>query len=167
MTVKQEFIKHVKEHEGIVYKVASIYADGKEDRQDLFQEIIYQLWRSYPTFKGHSKISTWMYRVALNTSITHLKKEKRKDQQVPLDPELLNRMEDRENLEEEQLAILHAHIKKLNLIEKGIILLYLEGKSYEEIAGITGFTQTNIGTRLSRIKQKLKDQITKEHSYGI
>lgn len=167
MTVKQEFIKHVKEHEGIVYKVASVYADGKEDRQDLFQEIIYQLWRSYPTFKGHSKISTWMYRVALNTSITHLKKEKRKDQQVPLDPELLNRMEDRENLEEEQLAILHAHIKKLNLIEKGIILLYLEGKSYEEIAGITGFTQTNIGTRLSRIKQKLKDQITKEHSYGI
>lgn len=167
MTVKQEFIKHVKEHEGIVYKVASIYADGKEDRQDLFQEIIYQLWRSYPTFKGHSKISTWMYRVALNTSITHLKKEKRKDQQVPLDPELLNRMEDRENLEEEQLAILHAHIKKLNLIEKGIILLYLEGKSYEEIAAITGFTQTNIGTRLSRIKQKLKDQITKEHSYGI
>lgn len=167
MTVKQEFIKHVKEHEGIVYKVASVYADGKEDRQDLFQEIIYQLWRSYPTFKGHSKISTWMYRVALNTSITHLKKEKRKDQQVPLNPELLNRMEDRENLEEEQLAILHAHIKKLNLIEKGIILLYLEGKSYEEIAGITGFTQTNIGTRLSRIKQKLKDQITKEHSYGI
>lgn len=167
MTVKQEFIKHVKEYEGIVYKVASVYADGKEDRQDLFQEIIYQLWRSYPTFKGHSKISTWMYRVALNTSITHLKKEKRKDQQVPLNPELLNRMEDRENLEEEQLAILHAHIKKLNLIEKGIILLYLEGKSYEEIAGITGFTQTNIGTRLSRIKQKLKDQITKEHSYGI
>ncbi|MFD0976030.1 RNA polymerase sigma factor [Salinimicrobium gaetbulicola] len=167
MTVKQEFIKHVKEHEGIVYKVASVYADGKEDRQDLFQEIIYQLWRSYPTFKGHSKISTWMYRVALNTSITHLKKEKRKDQQVPLDPELLNRMEDRENLEEEQLAILHAHIKKLNLIEKGIILLYLEGRSYVEIAAITGFTQTNIGTRLSRIKQKLKDQITKEHSYGI
>lgn len=167
MSVKQDFIQHVKKHEGIIYKVSAIYTDGTEDRQDLFQEIVYQLWKSYPSFKGNSKISTWMYRVALNTSITHLKKEKRKEQQIPLDPDLLNRMEERDSLQEEQLAVLHAHIKRLNLIEKGIILLYLEGRNYDEIAAITGFTVTNIGTRLSRIKQKLKEQITKKQAYGI
>lgn len=76
-------------------------------------------------------------------------------------------MEERDNLQEERITVLYAQIKKLNVIEKGIILLHLEGRSYEEIGAITGFTASNIGTRLSRIKQKLKEQITKEYSYGV
>jgi RNA polymerase sigma-70 factor (ECF subfamily) len=102
-----------------------------------------------------------MYRVALNTSITHLKKEKRKGQKVSIEHVLFNRIDQKDNLQEEQLGILYEHIKQLNTIEKGLILLFLEGKKYEEIATITGFTPTNVGTRLNRIKQKLKSQIKK------
>lgn len=167
MSRKQEFIQHLKENEGIIYKVSRIYADSPEDQQDLFQEIVLQLWKSYSSFKGKSKLSTWMYRVALNTSITYLKKEKKREPRSPLNPELLNLMEERDNLQEARITLLYAQIKKLNVIEKGIILLHLEGRSYEEISAITGFTQSNVGTRLSRIKQKLKEQITKEYSYGI
>lgn len=161
MHTKKEFVQNIKENEGIIYKVTRIYSNNREDQKDLYQEIVYQLWKSYESFKGQSKISTWMYRIALNTSITHLKKEKRKDNQVPIDTALLNRMEQIDTLVEERITLLYAHIKKLSIIEKGIILLHLEGKNYDEIATITGFTPTNVGTRLARIKQKLKTQIKK------
>ena len=159
MHTKREFVQNIKENEGIIYKVTRIYSNNREDQKDLYQEIVYQLWKSFESFKGESKISTWMYRIALNTSITHLKKEKGKDNQVPIDSALLNKMEEIDTLMEERITILYAHIKKLSIIEKGIILLHLEGKNYDEMATITGFTNTNIGTRLARIKQKLKTQI--------
>ncbi len=100
-----------------------------------------------------------MYRIALNTAITHLNKEKKKGNQIPIDEVVLNRPDTNDTLKEERVEILYAQIKKLNTIEKGIILLYLEGKTYEEIAGITGFTSSNVGTRLNRIKQKMSSQI--------
>ena len=162
MHTKNEFIHYIKANEGIIYKVARLYSDTAEDQKDLYQEIVYQLWKSYKSFKGDAKISTWMYRVALNTAITHFKKEKRNEYQVPIDALLLNKMEQLDTLMDERIALLYAHIKKLNAIEKGIILLHLEGKTYDEIAAITGFTNTNIGTRLSRIRQQLKDQIKKQ-----
>ena len=161
MHTKKEFIQKIKDNEGIIYKVARIYSNNREDLKDLYQEIVYQLWKSYKTFNGESKFSTWMYRIALNTSISYLKKEKKQVNTVSIDSNLLNRIEQIDSLMEEQITLLYAHIKKLNIIEKGIILLHLEGKSYDEIASITGFTSTNIGTRLARIKQKLKNQIKK------
>ncbi len=161
MHTKKEFIQKIKDNEGIIYKVARIYSNNREDLKDLYQEIVYQLWKSYKTFNGESKFSTWMYRIALNTSIYHLKKEKKQVNTVSIDSNLLSRIEQIDSLMEEQISLLYAHIKKLNIIEKGIILLHLEGKSYDEIASITGFTNTNIGTRLARIKQKLKNQIKK------
>ncbi|GGK56214.1 MULTISPECIES: RNA polymerase sigma factor [Flavobacteriaceae] len=161
MHTKEEFFQNIKENEGIIYKVARLYADSAEDQKDVYQEIVYQLWKSYPSFKKNSKISTWMYRVALNTAISNLKKEKRKGIQVPIDNSLLNRMDEIDTVMEEQITLLYAHIKKLSIVEKGIILLHLEGKNYDEIAAITGFTATNIGTRLARIKNKLKSQIKK------
>lgn len=161
MHTKKEFIQALKENEGIIYKVTRLYSDNTEGQKDLFQEIVYQLWKSFASFKGESKISTWMYRVALNTSISHLNKEKRIHNQVPFDSILLNKIEEADTIMEDRVTLLYAHIKKLNIIEKGIILLYLEGKSYDEIATITGFTATNIGTRLARIKLKLKSQIKK------
>ena len=157
MQQEQEFIKTIKMHEGVIYKITHVYATDAEDQKDLYQEIVYQLWKSFGSFKGNSKVSTWMYRVALNTSITHHKKKRVTG--IPLDFELLNLTEEHDVEMEERLRQMYFQIKKLNIIEKGIILLFLEGKSYDEISEITGFTNTNVGTRLGRIKQKLKNNI--------
>jgi len=158
---KQEFTRIIQENEGLIYKVAKVYTDNREDEQDLYQDIVYQLWKSFDSFRNDSKISTWMYRIALNTSITHLNKEKRKGGHIPIDETLLNRTDTSDTLKEEQAEILYAHVRQLNTVEKGIILLYLEGKTYDEIATITGFTATNVGTRLGRIRQKIITQIKK------
>ena len=102
-----------------------------------------------------------MYRIALNTSITRLKKEKRKGKRVSLDSCLLERIDQIDTIMEDRIKLLYSHIKQLNTVEKGVVLLYLEGRNYDEIATITGFTPSNVGTRLNRIKQKLKSQIKK------
>ena len=164
MQHKEAFIQTIKDNEGIIYKITRVYAKNTEDQKDLYQEIVYQLWKSFESFKGKSKISTWMYRVALNTSIAHLNQQKKKGHTVSIDLELLNRSDPATSAGSEwddRMHILYAHIKQLNVIEKGLILLFLEEKSYEEIANITGFTTTNVGTRLGRIKQKLKTNIKK------
>ena len=159
MDSKKEFIEIIQENEGLIYKVTKVYTYSKEDEQDLYQEIVYQLWKSFSSFRNESKISTWMYRIALNTSIAHLNKEKKKQSHVPIDELLLNKMDAADTLMEERSEVLFALIKNLNDLEKGIILLYLEGRTYDEIAGITGFTSSNVGTRLGRIKQKIISQI--------
>lgn len=161
MQKQQSFIKLIKDNEGIIYKITLVYAFNEEDQKDLYQEIVYQLWKSFDSFRGGSKISTWMYRIALNTSITRLKKEKRKGERVSLDSYLLERIDQIDTLMEDRIKLLYSHIKQLNTVEKGVVLLYLEGKNYDEIAAITGFTPSNVGTRLNRIKQKLKSQIKK------
>ena len=161
MHTKKEFIQDIKENEGIIYKITRIYSNNTEDQKDLYQEIVCQLWKSYSSFKENSKISTWMYRIALNTAISNLKKEKRKGSKVSIENLLLNQMDQVDTVMEERITLLYAHIKELSIVERGIILLHLEGKNYDEIATITGFTNTNIGTRLARIKEKLKTQIKK------
>lgn len=102
-----------------------------------------------------------MYRVALNTAISNIKKEKRKGTRIAIDNFVLNRIDQVDTVMEERITLLYAQIKKLNIVEKGIILLHLESKNYNEIATITGFTSTNIGTRLGRIKNKLRSEIKK------
>lgn len=160
MRNKNEFVAVIKENEGIIYKVSKTYCNTSEDQKDLYQEIVYQLWKSFESFKGNSKFSTWMYRIALNTSITFLKKETKREKASNY-PVLKDRIEHVDNVMEERVALLYKQIQQLNVIEKGIILPYLEGKSYEEISEITGFSTTNIGTRLNRIKLKLKKEIKK------
>lgn len=159
MQHNKTFVALIKEHEGIIFKVANLYTSNKEDQQDLYQEIVYQLWKSFESFEGKSKISTWMYRVALNTAIRQLNKEKRRPKNDDLTEVLNLKMEQVDALLEEQTKQLYEAIKTLNSIEKGIVLLYLEGKQYDEIAKITGFSSSNVGTRLSRIKVKLKNQV--------
>ncbi|WP_432712262.1 RNA polymerase sigma factor [Pedobacter sp.] len=156
---KSRFIEVIRENQGLIYKVAKMYSNSFEDEQDLYQDIVYQLWKSYPSFRNESKITTWMYRIALNTGIHYLDKGKKKAHHVAMDESFLNRPEIIDASEQERHDILFARIKNLNDIERGIIFLYLEGKSYDEIAMITGFTNTNIGTRLGRIRQKLTSQI--------
>jgi RNA polymerase sigma factor (sigma-70 family) len=161
MNSKEDFITVIQKNESLIYKVTRVYGQTKEDAEDLYQEIVYQLWKSFGSFRNESKISTWIYRIALNTSITHVNKEKRKRTHVPIDDLLLNRTDAADTLMDERSEVLFVLIKKLNDIEKAIILLYLEGRSYDEIAAITGFTATNVGTRLGRIRQKIISYIKK------
>jgi RNA polymerase sigma-70 factor (ECF subfamily) len=159
---KEAFITAITENQGLIYKVASVYTNSIEDRNDLTQEIIYQLWKSFETFKQKSSLSTWMYRVAMNVAIYHLKKSKRKIPTVHLDEQVLDFHEIDKSEIEEKWQMLKRHIDDLNLLDKGIVLLYLENKSYEEIAQIIGISATNVGTKISRIKEKLKEKISKQ-----
>ncbi len=162
MGKEEEFVDIIKRNEGVIFKITTIYTDNRDDQKDLYQDVVYQLWKSFHTFRNESKISTWMYRIALNTALTRIKKSKRAGHSVPMEQVVLQQTEHFDMEFEERLKILYAHIQQLNALEKGLILLLLEGKKYEEIAEITGITPSNVGTRISRIKQKLKIQIVKK-----
>jgi len=163
LSKKESFITAIKNNEGIIYKIALLYTNNVHDKNDLVQEIIYQLWKSFNSFDGRSSLSTWMYRVAMNVAIYHFKSLKRKVLTVPLVGKNLNFQESSDNSNfEEKLNIFRKQIENLNLLEKGIVVLYLENKSYEEISQITGISESNVGTRLNRIKEKLKNQIIKQ-----
>ena len=160
---KDNFIMAINKNQGLIFKVASIYTNTNEDKNDLSQEIIYQLWKSFDTFQQKSSLSTWIYRVALNVAIYHLKTSNRKIKTEPLDKQFLNFHETNNNNEiEEKWQLFKQHIDTLNLLDKGIVLLYLENKSHEEIGQIIGISTSNVGTKLSRIKEKLKQQILKQ-----
>lgn len=126
------------------------------DKQDLFQEILYQLWKSFPTFRGEAKVSTWMYQIALNTAITNFKKTKRRiiTQDLSEQHSVADFSENADT--EERLKELYQAINQLNSIEKAIIMLYLEENTYQEIAKIMGITENNVGVKINRIKTKLK-----------
>ena len=161
MAKEADFYQMIKNHEGIIYKITRLYCDTYEDQMDLYQEIVYQLWKGYGSFRGDSKQSTWMYRVALNTAFTYLRKEKKSGKKVGLEHIQL-KYEIKDSLLEERLAKMYTQIKQLPDIEKGIILLLLEGKKYEDIAKITGFSRSNVATRISRTKDKLRKRLVKK-----
>lgn len=154
-TVDKDFVELISEHQKLIHKVCNVYGATPEDRKDLFQDIVLQLWRSYPSFKEEARITTWLYRVALNTAITQQRKKKK--QLVSLSDKSggLESIEDDLNLKEDK-QVLHLLISQLDAIEKSIILLYLEEKSYDEIAEIMGLTKTNVSVKLVRIKKKLE-----------
>jgi len=155
------FLKRIDENIGIIHKVCNVYCNNLEERKDLQQEISLQLWKAFPAFKEASKFSTWMYRIALNTAITNIRKSKRSPilEAVSEQKEVLVEKEDLPNLDEE-INRLYKAIGKLNDIEKGIILLYLEKKSYDEIGEIVGLSEKNISVKIVRIKAKLKKLLT-------
>lgn len=150
-----EFTTLLQQHEKLVYKVCSIYTNNTEDSKDLFQEIVVQVWIAYPKFQQQSKVSTWLYRIALNTAISY-KRKTGKVSIVPM-PGFLANFSDASS-DQEEYKILQTLISNLPALEKALILLYMEDNSYQEIADIMGITVTNVGTRLNRIKDKLKQQ---------
>jgi RNA polymerase sigma factor (sigma-70 family) len=158
---KDIFISALKENEGFIYKIASVYTNNTEDRNDLVQEIIYQLWKSFDSFQQKSSLSTWIYRVALNVALYQLKLSKKKILTIPIDERFINSAETDNNENEEKWKIFKEQIDSLNLLDKGIVMLYLDNKSYDEIAEIIGISKSNVGTKILRIKEKLKSQITK------
>lgn len=155
--MEKEFLTIITENQGIIHKVCSIYCNSEEDRRDLFQEILVQLWKSFPSFRSESKFSTWMYRVALNTAITSFKKDKRQPDKSGIPFENLHLPEELyDSGAEDQIRMLNNAVSQLTGIEKSIILLFLEDKKYEEIAEITGITQNYVRVKMNRIKKKLK-----------
>ena len=159
MDKKEQFIAAIQEHEGFIYKIAAVYTHTAEDRNDLVQEIIYQLWKSFESFDQRSGIGTWMYRVALNVAIYQLKKSSKRVPTVSIGEYHSNQPENNDSIKEEQWQLLRKQVDQLNLLDKAIVLLYLDNKSYDEIAAIVGISKTNVGTKLLRIKDKLKQQL--------
>lgn len=162
MSKKEVFTAAIKKNEGILFKIAAVYTNSIEDKQDLIQEIIYQLWKSYDSFNQQSRFSTWMYRVALNVAIYQLKVSKKKILTVPIEDQNFNYQEDDNSAIEEKWKLFRKQIEGLNLLDKAIVTLYLDDKSYDEIAEVIGISSSNVGTKLSRIKEKLKTQIFKQ-----
>ena len=162
--LKNEFLKDLNRHTGIIHRVCNSYCSDSHERQDVFQEIVYQLWKSYESFKRESRFSTWMYKVALNTAILHMRKKSKAMQKEPLSDIFLQiaSIEEPAYLKDD-LKLLYAAINTLTDIDKAIILLYLEEYSYEEIAGITGITKTNVSVRLVRIKKKLEEKLKNQY----
>jgi RNA polymerase sigma factor (sigma-70 family) len=159
--LEREFVNTINQHQGIIHKVCRIYCNTQHDHDDLFQEIVLQLWKAFPSFRSESKISTWMYRIALNTAISGLRKKK--IALTELDDSLSFRLEDRPvPSREEELQELYKAIAQLSDIEKSIVLLYMEDKPYDEIAEITGITANYVAVKMSRIKEKLRTLINTE-----
>ena len=152
--IEQEFIATIRTYERVIYKVCYMYATTDTPLNDLYQEVVLNLWKAFGKFRHECKISTWIYRIALNTCISFIRKGKNTPEIVTLTP-AFDRTEDDDETET-MLRQLYQMINRLGQLEKSIILLYLEDKSYEEIAEITGLTVTNVATKLSRIKDKLR-----------
>lgn len=138
----------------LIYKVCRVYATTQADRDDLYQEIVLQLWRAYPKFRGEAKFSTWLYRVAINTAISGLRKKK--DFIHSYEPHELPSHQYDTPYEEEQLAELYQAIEQLNDIDKAIVMLYLEDKNYEEMQQIMGISSGTLRVKMNRIKEKLR-----------
>ncbi len=154
---KKAFSELIQKNQAIIHKITRVYENGWADREDLFQEICLQLWKSYPNFREEAQFSTWMYRVALNTAISNIRKSKNSISFEPLRD--TDRISDEKSDEKEKLKLLYHAISKLNRIDKAIILLWLEEKNYEEIASIMGTSKTNVSVKLVRIKRKLEELV--------
>jgi len=154
------FLVIVENNKGILFKVANSYCRNTEDRKDLVQEIILQLWKSFDNYNEKFKISTWIYRISLNVAISFYRKENsRKRISNPITTDIFD-FSDKEISDEKEtnLGILHHIISELNDLNKALMLLYLEEKSYKEISEIIGITETNVATKIGRIKSILKKE---------
>lgn len=157
---QKEFSKLVKENQGLIIKVSRLYTNSLEDEQDLFQEIVLQLWRSYDSFKGQSKISTWMYRVALNTAITLFRKKTKSPQTDELmDFHHRDYVED-DDEKQQQITLLYKVIKMLPKVERAIVMMYLDDLPYRDIAENLGITEVNARVKMNRLKKTLKELMT-------
>ncbi len=156
--MSEDFFKsYVEENMPLIMHICRAYSRDEESLKDLVQEVTLQLWRSHKSFKGNSQLSTWVYRVTLNVCLSHSKKMKRKVETVPLEWKRDSAIE--EDAEKELIDKLYAGIKRLKESDRAIVLLYLEDKSYKEMSEILGITVTNVGVKVNRLKDKLKELI--------
>lgn len=160
---EKEFLEKIEKHKGMIFKISKMYLENQEDREDLFQEIILQLWKSYQAFEGKSQFSTWLYRVSLNTAITFLKRDKKRTDKNELHENI--DIEDEQNTDKElQTEFLYKAVQELNPIEKALVFLFLEGQNHKQISENMGITEVNARVKLNRTKEKLQ-QIIKNYGY--
>ncbi len=155
--IEYNFVKQLEANQNIVHKICRLYTNDQDAHDDLFQEITIQLWRAFPKFRGDSKFSTWMYRVSLNTAITLYRKSKR--QISTQDFETISfkiKSEEYDDTTEQQLKLMYDAVKKLNDIDKALVFLYLEDKSYKEISLNLGISEVNARVKMNRAKDKLR-----------
>jgi RNA polymerase sigma-70 factor (ECF subfamily) len=158
---EKEFLELIREHEGLINKVCQFYSNDMPSRQDLFQEIVIQLWKSHESFRNESKVSTWMYRVALNTALTEKRRRKTRVSLSFIDSLNEGKADINDSSDDdENISIMYSAISKLTEIEKAIVMFYLDDKTYEEMEEILGINQGNLRVKMNRIKEKLR-QITK------
>ena len=157
---KQNFIQIINENRGTIRSLCKIYYGSNEDQKDAFQDIILQLWKSFDTFRGESEISTWIYRVSLNTILTKIKKEKKSITVEPID---LHHLYLSNAKADDNVELLHIIIQSLKDIDKAIVVLHLEGYQNKEIAEILNMSPTNVGSRFNRVKSQLKMKFNNEY----
>jgi RNA polymerase sigma-70 factor, ECF subfamily len=164
---KKIFESWLSQHKGLIFKIIRVYGRTPMDREDLFQEITFQVWRSIPSFRGESAVTTWIYRIALNVSIRWLRKEKKQVQSESLEDIQHIIHEVKDHTDDERLSWLYQEIHKLDEIDRSITLLMLDGLSYKEMSSIIGITETNIGVKINRIKKQLINRSKKSEHYGV
>ena len=158
---QQDFQNIIEQHKGIFYKIARAYCPNEDDRQDLIQEMMIQVWQSNNRYNGQFKISTWLYRISLNVAITFYRKNTtRANKHTLLDEQTEQIPTDDKTADERQLVLLEKFISELKEIDKALMVLYLEDKSHAEIAEILGMSSSNVGTKIARIKEKLKTRFS-------
>ena len=157
---KDQFVFVIKENRNLIFKICHSYCADPENRKDLQQEILIQLWKSFAKFDGRVKISTWMYKVALNTAIFYYRNNsKHINNKVPLDATFISLAHLEPDTElDERITLLYKFIGQLNELDKALILLYLDDNKQKDIAEILGLSETNVATKISRIKKTLKEQ---------
>ncbi len=156
-----KFLDSLNSNLGIIHRVCRIYFTDADERQDMFQEIVYQLWKSYPGFQENSKFSTWAYRVALNTAIGGIRKRYKAIKEEPLSERLLQIAESDHAGTDDRMILMYKSIQKLSDIDKAIVLLYLEGSDNEETASVVGITSNYVSVKLVRIKKQLQELMKK------
>lgn len=159
-----EFSRLIEDNQNIIFKISRMYCNNHVCREDLFQEILLQLWKSFPNFDSKRKFTTWMYRVALNTAISQFRSSQKEI--LSFNAELPVNIKDEVSENKEDIKILYEAIGKLNKAEKSLIILYLDNLQYTEIAEIAGISANNVGVKINRIKSKLQ-KILKELGYGF
>jgi RNA polymerase sigma-70 factor (ECF subfamily) len=153
---EKKFISLINEHQGLIHKVCIMYENDPDIRNDLFQEIVFQLWKSFSSFRGEAKITTWMYRIALNTAISGFRKQTRIVKTEDLRELHYNISESWNDDRDDEMLRLQSAIRQLSEIERAMIMMALEEVPYDEIAETIGITQNNVRVRMNRIREKLK-----------
>ncbi|MEO5976362.1 MAG: RNA polymerase sigma factor [Chryseolinea sp.] len=153
---EKRFISLINEHQGLIHKVCIMYENDPDIRNDLFQEIVFQLWKSFSSFRGEAKITTWMYRIALNTAISGFRKQTRVVKTEDLREFHYNISESWNDDRDDEMQRLQSAIRQLSEIERAMIMMALEEVPYDEIAETIGITQNNVRVRMNRIREKLK-----------
>jgi len=160
---KDQFLYLIQQNKKLIFKVCNAYCRDREDRKDLVQEVIIQLWRSFDKYNDNFKLSTWMYRIALNTAISHFRTDyKRQHAMVSIHDSLIDYADENDNQElDANVQLLYGFINQFDELNKALMILYLDNNSYKDIAEILGITETNVATKISRLKNHLKQQFSK------